>query len=271
MIHLPASIHSGTNDVYTNSFAYDHTTRVLTYRSGATTATVTLNANAGLNIVRQLRDASDSGLFSLSDVVPVVNLFREIIEIPSGSTWFDLPASPDRTATYSVTNLLIPFFINTDVISTAPAQTPAIMTWLTGGAANFGNFIGYTTANYTTVPTVVANVTAFQSVRRGGATGGGAGTENQIRNFPDVPAANTIVNIRTSDSAVHQMTHQSDTFLNLNASDGAFIRAAVTPRPSGQAVSALTESSYIYQNDRYTGDMTWDGSVWVPTSTTDLF
>ena len=268
----PTAGNNANTVIIRGTFAYNYTGRSLT--DGTTT--VALNANGEANLLRYLNLIARGNAIHLTGTAPPVFTAPEPTAPPagptttvlaSGSTWFDLPASPaigdmvDATA-----GLFVPFFYDNSVVTSlgGNSQFPALPLRgaATGAIAGFVNMYDYDRISGGQIP----------EINGGGATAdgangndlqrtGGAGA-NQVSGYNPGGTIALRSSTGTRIPASGTIGIQADGFFNSTAA-----RDAVT-YVGGTALADAGEGSYWYRTNRFTGTLTWNGTIWNPTTGT---
>ena len=253
------------------TFSYNYTGRTL--RDG--TNTVVLNANGEANLLRYLNQVSRGNTVHLTGTAPPVFTAPVPTAPPvqgpttttlgTGSTWFDIPASPAIGDMVDATNLLVPFFYDNAVVTSlgANSQFPALPLIIAGTAIrNFVSFYDYNRISGGQIPAVTdagsANTNNFDDNSNPGTAG-----NNQISGV--VPGSNTF-RLRTSDGT-ERGPFQVQTNDGFIAAGNANVWLATT-YVGGTALADAGEGSYWYRTGRFTGTLTWNGTIWNPTTGT---
>ena len=271
VIYLDSSAHSNNFDIV----LVGH----FTFAPGATTGTITAPSNTALlallnvegqaNLIRNYNKIA-RGDYVYIDNAPALDLSPPPAPVqgptsttlPSGSSWFDLPASPSVGDMAVTTNLLVPFFYDNAVVTSlgTNSQFPALPLIIAGTAIrNFVSFYDYNRISGGQIPAVTNAATANANNFDDNSNPGTAGN-NQISGV--VPGNN--VSLRTSDDTARGpfLVQNNDGFIVIG---GPAVWLATT-YVGGTALADATEDSYWYRTTQYTGTLEWNGTIWTPAS-----
>ena len=272
MIVIDSTAGNNANTVIIRgTFSYNYTGRSLT--DG--TNTVVLNANGEANLLRYLNQVSRGNTVHLTGTAPPVFVAPTPTPPPVqgpttttltlGDTWFDIPATPAIGDMVEASGLLVPFFYDNSVVTALGANSqfpalPLIINTPSTGLQPFTSFYDYNRISGGAVPTVTnageANTENFHINANPGSAG-----NNQITGV--TVGANVSFRLPNGTTVGPDLVQTADGFI-----DVGLIAYGATTYAGGMQLSAVTEASYWYRTGRFTGTLTWNGTIWNPTTGT---
>ena len=267
----PTAGNNANTVIIRGTFAYNYTGRSLT--DGTTT--VALNANGEANLLRYLNLIARGNAIHLTGTAPPVFTApvptAPPVQGPTtttltlGDTWFDIPASPAIGDMVDASGLLVPFFYDNAVVTSLGTNSqfpalPLIINTTSTGLQPFTSFYDYNRISGGAVPTVTgaAEATAnnFNSANNPGSAG-----NNQISGV--VGGSNISFRLPNGTTVGPDLVQPNDGFINIG-----LIAYNATTYAGGMQLSDVTEASYWYRTNRFTGTLTWNGTIWNPTTGT---